>query len=76
VKDKIYVSFHRNKLGHIVPQITEPFFRLQMIQIALIPRQKIVDRQNLVPLLEESVHQMRPKEPRTSRDNAYWHILS
>ena len=76
VKDKIYVSLHGDKFGYIVPQITEPFFRLQIVQIPFIPRQKIINRQNLVPLFEKSIHQMGPEEPRTSRDNANWHILS
>jgi len=75
VKDEINRSFDRDELGHIVAEKPEIFLRPEVIQIPFVSCKQVVDSKNLMPLPEKAIHQMRPKEPRSTGDYRDWHIL-
>ena len=66
VEDRVH--FDKQRETHVMAHEFEPRMLRQVIDIALVPSEQIVDAQNLVPAREQAVNQVRAKEARASGD--------
>jgi hypothetical protein len=55
MKNKIHGSFDRYKLGNIVADKAKPLVCSEVIKVSLVSRQQVIDGNDLMPFLQESV---------------------
>src|SRR6056297_3200843 len=61
------VDLHREWESYVVTHELEAGMIVQMINIALVAGEEVVETQHLVPLRKQPINQMRADEPRTPR---------
>lgn len=57
------VNFDEERKAHVVAKEFEPRVLMQMLDVPLGARKEIVDAQDIMPLFEQPVDQVRPEEP-------------
>jgi len=61
------VHFHEQRQAHIVPHEFEPGVAGEVVDVALVAGEQVIDAQHFVPAIKQAVDEMRAQEARSTR---------